>query len=126
MILIDDRDRIETMTKTITYRSKAYQHPTNNRNIWRYNIPPEGGKLKVGDRIEFILENCKPEKAGIFTILYEGEWRERIKSATKIIKHGYPYTDVKIWRYEDSSEYQIYFGRVSDGTYPIKETELGF
>ncbi|MGD0204487.1 MAG: hypothetical protein ABSC20_11360 [Candidatus Bathyarchaeia archaeon] len=110
----------EVRVKVLSCRS----HLDCNREYWWYNLISPENWLEREPFLTLILNGKDAnERVGSIVIPLNGEWRERILKAPSGSLKGMKAIKAHVYKVRQSGEYWIYFGKVSDGVYPVKLQE---
>ena len=96
-------------------------HLDCNRECWWFNLISPENWLEREPFLTLILNGKDDnERVGSIVIPLNGEWRERILKAPSGSLKGMKAIKAHVYKVRQSGEYWIYFGKVSDGVYPVK------
>lgn len=93
-----------------------------NRDFWWYNISSPEDWIE-NDPFLTLIVNGKDDNDNIGLIklpLGKSEWHARIVKASNHIYNRRKIIKVHLFKEIGSNQYRIYFGKVSDGVYPVK------
>jgi hypothetical protein len=100
--------------------SKRYS--AGNRDYWWYNLSSPEDWIDSDHFITLIL-NGKDDTDYIGSIILpldKSDWHNHIVKASNHIHNNRNIIKVHVFKENGSEHYRIYFGKVSDGVYPVK------
>jgi len=92
-----------------------------NRDYWWYNLSSPDGWIDHETAIRLILNGKdKTDKIGkIILPIGKSVWRNRIIKASYHLYNNRKIIKVHVYKENGNDQYLIYFGRISDGIYPV-------